>query len=186
MKKYIMFVLLLLLTLPFCLAKDFLSWQRTHEGGILVDNSKGNVEDRIRLINNSSYDIEISIMGNHKKKGVIQIAVVDMRARDTDYIDTPYEDDLDDFKSFIISTENGNIISCLAECSHDDLIFSIDKFSPSYKNSLKTQRGTESIQESNTITNDSVDELLKWKELLDAGIITQVEFDIKKKQLLGM
>ena len=35
--------------------------------------------------------------------------------------------------------------------------------------------------------NDSVtDELKKYKELLDAGVITQEEFDAKKKQLLGL
>ena len=30
------------------------------------------------------------------------------------------------------------------------------------------------------------DELKKYKELLDSGIITQEEFDAKKKQLLGL
>ena len=32
----------------------------------------------------------------------------------------------------------------------------------------------------------SADELLKFKELLDMGVITQEEFDAKKKQLLGL
>ncbi len=32
----------------------------------------------------------------------------------------------------------------------------------------------------------SADELKKFKELLDAGIITQAEFDAKKKELLGI
>ncbi|MBQ3231259.1 MAG: SHOCT domain-containing protein [Clostridia bacterium] len=32
----------------------------------------------------------------------------------------------------------------------------------------------------------SADELLKFKQLLDAGIITQEEFDAKKKQILGL
>lgn len=32
----------------------------------------------------------------------------------------------------------------------------------------------------------SADELLKFKQLLDAGVITQDEFDTKKKQLLGL
>ena len=32
----------------------------------------------------------------------------------------------------------------------------------------------------------SADELKKFKELLDSGIITQEEFDAKKKQLLGL
>ena len=33
---------------------------------------------------------------------------------------------------------------------------------------------------------NAIDELKKLKELLDAGIITQEEFDAKKKQLLGL
>lgn len=39
-----------------------------------------------------------------------------------------------------------------------------------------------------TIINQtsSADELKKFKELLDAGIITEAEFDTKKKQLLGL
>ena len=34
--------------------------------------------------------------------------------------------------------------------------------------------------------NSNADELKKYKDLLDSGIITQEEFDAKKKQLLGM
>lgn len=32
----------------------------------------------------------------------------------------------------------------------------------------------------------TADELLKYKDLLDAGAITQAEFDAKKRQLLGL
>ena len=38
----------------------------------------------------------------------------------------------------------------------------------------------------NTPATSNADELKKFKELLDAGIITQEEFDAKKKQLLGL
>lgn len=34
--------------------------------------------------------------------------------------------------------------------------------------------------------NSAADELKKFKELLDSGVITQEEFDAKKKQLLGL
>ena len=34
--------------------------------------------------------------------------------------------------------------------------------------------------------NSSADEIIKFKQLLDAGVITQEEFDAKKKQLLGL
>lgn len=39
--------------------------------------------------------------------------------------------------------------------------------------------------QTNTTTSNA-DELKKYKELLDGGIITQEEFDAKKKQLLGL
>ncbi|MGI6030792.1 MAG: SHOCT domain-containing protein [Eubacteriales bacterium] len=35
-------------------------------------------------------------------------------------------------------------------------------------------------------TISSADELKKFKELLDSGVITQEEFEAKKKQLLGL
>lgn len=43
-------------------------------------------------------------------------------------------------------------------------------------------------KENSTSNNQpsSIDEVKKLKDLLDAGIITQEEFDIKKKQLLGL
>ena len=36
------------------------------------------------------------------------------------------------------------------------------------------------------VSSSNADELKKYKELLDSGIITQEEFDAKKKQLLGL
>lgn len=44
----------------------------------------------------------------------------------------------------------------------------------------KTQKNAVVVQAS------SADEIKKYKELLDQGIITQEEFDAKKKQLLGI
>ena len=41
-------------------------------------------------------------------------------------------------------------------------------------------------QQNGSSTVSSADELKKFKELLDMGIITQEEFDTKKKQLLGL
>lgn len=43
----------------------------------------------------------------------------------------------------------------------------------------------ETIKSKNTVISP-VEELKKYKELLDGGIITQEEFDAKKKQLLGL
>ena len=51
---------------------------------------------------------------------------------------------------------------------------------------LKRQEETKTttIQSSGNI--NTVEELKKYKDLLDAGVITQEEFDAKKKQLLGL
>ncbi|MBQ7034417.1 MAG: SHOCT domain-containing protein [Clostridia bacterium] len=42
------------------------------------------------------------------------------------------------------------------------------------------------VEVSGTTAVSAADELKKFKDLLDAGIITQEEFDAKKKQLLGL
>ena len=44
----------------------------------------------------------------------------------------------------------------------------------------------EKAYQANTTTQSNADELKKFKELLDSGVITQEEFDAKKKQLLGL
>ena len=43
-------------------------------------------------------------------------------------------------------------------------------------------------QTSKPVSNEasSVEDLKKYKELLDTGVISQEEFDAKKKQLLGI
>jgi len=46
---------------------------------------------------------------------------------------------------------------------------------------LKTPKSAAAIQQTS-----AADELRKFKELLDMGVITQEEFDAKKKQLLGL
>ena len=38
----------------------------------------------------------------------------------------------------------------------------------------------------NGVTPSNADELKKYKGLLDSGVITQEEFEAKKKQLLGL
>jgi hypothetical protein len=48
-------------------------------------------------------------------------------------------------------------------------------------NSLINQKSSD-----NSAPISAADELKKFKELFDMGVITQEEFDIKKKQLLGI
>ena len=61
-------------------------------------------------------------------------------------------------------------------------------------NSLDVELLTDDVWEEATATKEvpsiaassSADEILKYKNLLDCGVITQEEFDAKKKQLLGL
>ena len=48
------------------------------------------------------------------------------------------------------------------------------------------QQGKTEKNEEKDAKSSNADELKKYKELLDSGIITQEEFDAKKKQLLGL
>ena len=65
-----------------------------------------------------------------------------------------------------------------------------NKIYEAIKNILAERQSTK-LKTSTPITNitqeqSSADELKKFKDLLDSGIITQEEFDAKKKQLLGL
>lgn len=56
-------------------------------------------------------------------------------------------------------------------------------------NNLLIERQKEKAKESAPVTiiqSDEADQLKKYKALLDSGVITQEEFDAKKKQLLGL
>ncbi len=62
----------------------------------------------------------------------------------------------------------------------EELLSQINNIIAQNKNAKKTATVSTTIQVS------PADELKKFKELLDAGVITQEEFDAKKKQLLGL
>ena len=83
------------------------------------------------------------------------------------------------FKGISVSTASGNI-SFLA-------IENRNKIHSALSNLLvDRQNKTLLSNHKNISTSSNVDELKKYKELLDMGVITQEEFDAKKKQLLGL
>ena len=184
MKKITAAFFLLLLPLTVSFASDWLSVTKNERGEIIIDNSHGDVEDRIRFLNKTDSIINITIAAKHKKsKQINLLASATIKPKDTQFVNSSYNDNLDDFSYFIVTTSNGEIIACKAESSHDDLYFYIDEFSASDSQYQTASSGTKNSSQS---TNQALDELLKWKQLLDAGVITQVEFDIKKRELLGL
>lgn len=84
------------------------------------------------------------------------------------------------FKGVSVSTSSGKI-SFLA-IKNTDKIYEII-------NNLLVDRQREKTQNTGTTivqNSDEADKLKKYKDLLDSGVITQEEFDAKKKQLLGL
>ena len=85
------------------------------------------------------------------------------------------------FKGVSVATSSGKISFLL--CNNRDEVFNtISKLLVERQDSSKIKE-TLIKQE---IPQSNADELKKFKDLLDSGIITQEEFDQKKKQLLGL
>ena len=71
--------------------------------------------------------------------------------------------------------------SIMFDLENNNLIEEIVEYIETRKRELSNSQTPQVIQEISV-----ADELKKFKELLDMGIITQEEFDAKKKQLLGL
>ena len=85
------------------------------------------------------------------------------------------------FNGIAVSTSSGRIIfHCIQ--NRDEVKAGITDLLMNRQSASKAS-ATEIKQE---IRQSNADELKKFKELLDDGIITQEEFDAKKKQLLGL
>lgn len=86
------------------------------------------------------------------------------------------------FKSIAVTTSSGAIKFAMM-ANNNDIHAVISNLLLERQNTNQKNNGaivTQNIQQS------SADELKKYKELLDSGVISQEEFDAKKKQLLGV
>ncbi len=85
-------------------------------------------------------------------------------------------------KSIAVGTSSGRIHFYLIK-NRDEVHEEISKLLSSRQKEKKSNPDT---QTKIAVPQSNADELKKYKELLDSGIITQEEFDAKKKQLLGL
>ncbi len=87
----------------------------------------------------------------------------------------------------IVSANNyGSENSWTFSVNFNDLSKEITAYVRSRIREEKTSKNTVSSQPIIENHISTADELKKYKELLDGGVITQEEFDMKKKQLLGL
>ena len=54
------------------------------------------------------------------------------------------------------------------------------------RTAFENYKDNDVVEVTGSTTNSVADEIKKFKDLLDTGFITQEEFDLKKKQLLGL
>lgn len=83
-------------------------------------------------------------------------------------------------KGVSVSTSSGRISFCVIK--NADEIYKV-------MNNLLIERQQEKVNATVAAAapkSDETDQLKKYKDLLDGGVITQEEFDAKKKQLLGL
>lgn len=86
------------------------------------------------------------------------------------------------FKGIAVGTSSGRI-KFLGISNRNEIYEEIKK--------ILADRQSKEVKTNAPVTNitqeqSSADELKKFKDLLDSGVITQEEFDAKKKQLLGL
>lgn len=81
--------------------------------------------------------------------------------------------------TLFLKRENGEKVPLVIKCDKKDL----EKLSLLI---LAEEEETKQAAPPSTPSSIPTDELIKLKELMDAGILTQEEFDAKKKQLLGI
>lgn len=86
------------------------------------------------------------------------------------------------FNSIAVATSSGSIkFSCIE--NYEDVHKEISKV---LINRQTTGKNTIIVEKETVADKDTATELKKFNELLKEGIITQEEFDAKKKQLLGL
>ena len=86
------------------------------------------------------------------------------------------------FSGLAVTTASGAIKFAMLKEHRDELHEEISKLL--VERQSKPTAATTTIKQE--IPQSNADELKKYKDLLDGGIISQEEFDAKKKQLLGL
>lgn len=99
-----------------------------------------------------------------------------------DYSEKEFENDLD----IMDKMANGEIIIEAEPSQKDEIKEKVSNKIKSVGEGVSGLIGKLGQKSTNTNTEDPIEQVKKFKELLDLGAITQEEFDTKKKELLGL
>ena len=123
----------------------------------------------------------------YKRMSKVQITVTDKRVYGTDVASKRVDLPLDSISAVGTSSFSGLAVSTASGSLKFTMLKNRDELHETISNLLvMRQDKVASTMIKPEIPQSNADELKKYKDLLDAGIITQEEFDAKKKQLLGL
>lgn len=177
------------------------------EGDIEIINPKGLISQRIACRNHTNLNFYVEIEG-FKLKADTKTRITgktkkNLKANKWTGLSSIFDGTLDNFGKFIVSVKDGNILEYKLSTNHGDLYIDIfkvemndgtvsEELEENKKTVVKKSKGTKiSIKDNkketphNNQEESVVDQLLKWKQLLDMGAITQEEYDKQKAKLLN-
>lgn len=177
------------------------------EGDIEIINPKGLISQRIACRNHTNLNFYVEIEG-FKLKADTKTRITgktkkNLKANKWTGLSSIFDGTLDNFGKFIVSVKDGNILEYKLSTNHGDLYIDIfkvemndgtvsEELEENRKTVVKKSKGTKiSIKDNkketphNNQEESVVDQLFKWKQLLDMGAITQEEYDEQKAKLLN-
>lgn len=177
------------------------------EGDIEIINPKGLISQRIACRNHTNLNFYVEIEGfklkANTKTRITGKTKKNLKANKWTGLTSIFDGTLDNFGKFIVSVKDGNILEYKLSTNHGDLYIDIfkvemndgtvsEELEENKKTVVKKSKGTKiSIKDNkketphNNQEESVVDQLFKWKQLLDMGAITQEEYDKQKAKLLN-
>lgn len=177
------------------------------EGDIEIINPKGLISQRIACRNHTNLNFYVEIEGfklkANTKTRITGKTKKNLKANKWTGLSSIFDGTLDNFGKFIVSVKDGNILEYKLSTNHGDLYIDIfkvemndgtvsEELEENRKTVVKKSKGTKiSIKDNkketphNNQEESVVDQLFKWKQLLDMGAITQEEYDEQKAKLLN-
>lgn len=177
------------------------------DGTVEILNPKGLISQRIACRNNTNLSFSVEVEG-YKLKATTKTQITgknkkNLKANKWTGLTSIFDGSMDNFGKFIVSVTDGTILEYKLSTNHGDLYIDIYKVEMNdgtvseeleeiQKTVVSKNKGTKISVKNNKNENPAknsneepvVDQLLKWKQLLDMGAITQEEYDEQKALLL--
>lgn len=151
------------------------------DGSVEVTRNKGDFEDYIKIFNKTDSSVTISVSGIKKRGGAkVELDSVRVAPHSYETLETDFDEKMELLTKIIFSASEGAITDYSTDLEHNDLYFNVLGIG----GAVAKKAGNSAS--SGAVADDAADQLLKYKKLLDSGVITQEEFNTLKKKLLGL